>query len=411
MKKESRSIFYLFICVLLWVIFFTTKTVFVTLTLTTNHIRVKSPRDLYNREYEATTVTLTVIDLLSTDNLTVLKNDNPVVLENLNPKENSLSEKSEESYVNNSMIINNAINHNTMKLTSTDLIYKMANVTIGEAVDILITSWPVVRCDLNSSVILVMVHNAAMYTERRKLIRETYGTVDKLSDSRVLVMFMLGKVDNVSLQAIVDQEAAMYNDIVQGSFTETYHNLAYKHVMTLKWTIQLQTCVKVKAVIKVDDDVFINMYQLDRFMRDIYVKDSSKRKYLYCNIFPDSRPYRRKSSKWYISHQDMPTWQWPVFCQGFAYITSPDVAGLLYRASPFTKLVWLDDVYVTGYLAREAKITHTQMKHPYGKFSPKSKPNTGIFMLDGNINKTRPFWRNLTLDHHKMIYEKDWAAT
>ena len=395
MKKENRCIFNLFMGISIWVTFV------VTLTLTANHIRVNSSRDLYN----------TVIDFISTDNSSVVKNNTPEVLENINPKEKVLGEKSEESYVNNPMIINNATNHKTLKLSNVDLIYKMANVTIGEAVDILITSWPVVRCDLNSSVILVVVHNAAMYTERRKLIRETYGTVDKLSDSRVLVMFMLGKVDNVSLEAIIDQEAAMYNDIVQGSFTETYHNLAYKHVMTLKWTIQLQTCVKVKAVIKVDDDVFINMYQLDRFMRDTYVKDSSKRKYIYCNIYPNALPYRKKTSKWYISHQAMPTWQWPVFCQGFAYIASPDVAGLLYRSSPFTKLVWLDDVYVTGYLAREAKITHTQMKHPYGKFYPKSKPNTGIFMLDRNIDKAWPFWRNLTRDHHKMIYEKDWAAT
>ena len=324
-----------------------------------------------------------------------------------NKPENVLSDQFEESYVNNSIIISNNTDRRTLILNNTESTYKIANVIIGEPVDIVITLWPAVRCDLNSSVILVVVHNAAMYTERRRLIRETYGTVDKLSDSPVMVMFMLGKVDDVSLQAIVDQESAMYKDIVQGSFTETYHNLAYKHVMSLKWSIQLQTCVKVKAVIKVDDDVFINMYQLDRFMRDTYVKDSSRGKYLYCNIFPNAHPYRIKSSKWYISHQEIPAWQWPVFCQGFAYITSPDVAGLLYRASPFTKLVWLDDVYVTGYLAREAKITPRQMTKPYSTFSRKSKPNTGIFMLDGNINKARPWWRNLTSEHHKMMYQED----
>ena len=178
MKKKSSFIFNLFTCVVLWVIFITIKTVFVTVTLTANQIRVNSPRDIYNGEHETTLV----IDFITTDS--PLETNKPAVLENINSKANISYDNFEEFYVNKSIIISNITDHRTLILNKTESTYKMANVMIGEAVNILITLWPAVRCDLNSSVILVVVHNAAMYTERRRLIRETYGSVDELSDSR-----------------------------------------------------------------------------------------------------------------------------------------------------------------------------------------------------------------------------------
>ena len=42
------------------------------------------------------------------------------------------------------------------------------------------------------------------------------------------------------------------NDIVQGSFNENYRNLIYKHIMALKWVIQLNQCLDVKVVVKLD---------------------------------------------------------------------------------------------------------------------------------------------------------------
>ena len=39
------------------------------------------------------------------------------------------------------------------------------------------------------------------------------------------------------LQSKIEEESALYGDIVQGTFHDSYHNLTYKHVMALDWAV------------------------------------------------------------------------------------------------------------------------------------------------------------------------------
>lgn len=52
----------------------------------------------------------------------------------------------------------------------------------------------------------------------------------------------------------------------KGSFIDTYHNLTYKHVMNLKW---FNThCSGVKYLIKMDDDVLMNVPAVIDYLND-----------------------------------------------------------------------------------------------------------------------------------------------
>lgn len=53
------------------------------------------------------------------------------------------------------------------------------------------------------------------------------------------VVFVLGRPgdnDKVS-QKYIDKEAALYNDIIQEDFLDTYENLTLKSLMAVKWAI------------------------------------------------------------------------------------------------------------------------------------------------------------------------------
>ena len=299
---------------------------------------------------------------------------------------------------------------NTNYNISEDRIFLMPNITIENPKQLYINLMPVFQCAVTENVVLIFVHSAAQYKSRRNLIRETWGSFDKLHQYSTRTVFMLGTPGNDTLQSEVEQEAELHNDIVQGSFNESYHNLVYKHVMALKWMTETQQCINISSIIKVDDDVYINMNQLDYFLQTKHANDSQAGKYLYCNIFRQQGPVRNISSaysKYMISEDEAPNWRYPDFCQGLGHIMSPDVPGLLYKASTFTRAIWLDDVYVTGYLAREAGIHLRQMAKPFATFYMSSGPQNGIFLLTEDMVKQESVWTKLAADHRLLLVSRD----
>ena len=53
---------------------------------------------------------------------------------------------------------------------------------------------------------------------------------------------------------------------------------------------------------------------------------------------------------------------YPTYCLGAVYITTPATARRLVGAANVTQLFWIDDVWVTGYLAARVGVNH-QAQH------------------------------------------------
>ena len=52
---------------------------------------------------------------------------------------------------------------------------------------------------------------------------------------------------------------------------------------------------------------------------------------------------------------------YPTYCTGWIYITTPGTAAAIVEAATRLKFFWIDDAWVTGYIAGDLNITHLDM--------------------------------------------------
>lgn len=152
------------------------------------------------------------------------------------------------------------------------------------------------------------------------------------------------------------QENIEFGDIIQGNFEEAYRNLTYKHVMGLNWAINY--CNFVKFIIKLDDDIAVNIYKLIAILRRNSLKNSMLG-YVLNGMKPD-----RGNSKWKVSVNEWPNEFYPKFLSGWLYVTTPNVATKLLDAVR-DKFFWIDDVFVTGVATQMAKVALQDMSEHF----------------------------------------------
>ncbi|XP_067684193.1 beta-1,3-galactosyltransferase 5-like [Haliotis asinina] len=211
--------------------------------------------------------------------------------------------------------------------------------------------------------ILIFVHSAPHNIDKRTDIRKTWGSVHRYRKLSIATVFMCGETTDPVLQEQLRAESNTFGDIVQGNFLDSYRNLTYKHVMALCWITS--QCHEVRTVLKVDDDVLINIYKLVSYSAQTGHYHGS----LYCSFFFGGKPVRSTFDKWYTSEEQYPFEIYPPYCEGMAYITSVDEVKALCKASEDMKFYWVDDTFVTGILARKAGLSHRHLtaQHNYVK--------------------------------------------
>jgi hypothetical protein len=116
--------------------------------------------------------------------------------------------------------------------------------------------------DLGASLdLLVIVMSAVDHSEARNAIRKTWG---KFAVERgAYLLFLIGNTVNEELQHKIEAEDTQFEDILQGRYIDNYFNLTLKTISMMKWISE--KCNKVKYVLKVDDDMFINMQHITDF--------------------------------------------------------------------------------------------------------------------------------------------------
>ena len=205
----------------------------------------------------------------------------------------------------------------------------------------------------NGLFLLVQVHSHPAHKERRDAIRATWGSVVRNFNTQLHIglVFLVG-LSNTSheINSAVFREAKLYRDIVQGNFTDTYRNLTIKSIMGLHWTSTF--CCNTRYTMKTDDDVYFNISLLMSFLQSL-----PKQGVLVGSIYEDSQVMRE--GQWQVKLIDFPFSVYPPYCAGAAYVMSPDVSRLL-LSTFITKmpkpLLTIEDAYVTGFLANDAKL-------------------------------------------------------
>ncbi|XP_023125219.2 beta-1,3-galactosyltransferase 1 [Amphiprion ocellaris] len=172
----------------------------------------------------------------------------------------------------------------------------------------------------------------------REAVRRTWG--GSARDTVTLFFTGLPEGDPGSaVQEELEEESRQQADIIQMNFVDSYHNLTIKTVLMMRW---LAThCPAASYAMKVDADIFVNVFQLlDR------LRSSPRRGFITGSVIRDGRPRRDPSSKWYLSEELYPEDSFPPYVSGAGYVFSAELASRISWASRSVRVIPLEDVYV-----------------------------------------------------------------
>ena len=194
------------------------------------------------------------------------------------------------------------------------------------------------QTEIELMLIILTVHENV---QQRNTLRETWLTHSKNNTASVRYAFLLGEVKDEKLKADVIKEGKIFRDIIKEDFVDVYSNLTYKTIMGFKWTAT--KCKVAKAVMKTDDDMYINVPNVLKIVRNKFTD-------LQTNVIGScaqvASPIRDQQSKWFASLSSYPGKFYPGFCSGTGYMTSFNVARKVFEISPHVPYFHLEDVYV-----------------------------------------------------------------
>lgn len=149
--------------------------------------------------------------------------------------------------------------------------------------------------------IVVFVHSAPNHFDKRTAIRKTWGNESNVRHNQIRVVFLVGQVNDTSVQKRLIKESEQYSDLVQGNFIDTYRNLTYKHIMGLKWVVYF--CQNAKYVFKTDDDIFVDIFQLIFYLKGTFGNSYPPKNLINCYVITNPYPKRSQRSKWRVTYQ------------------------------------------------------------------------------------------------------------
>ncbi|XP_005112166.2 UDP-GalNAc:beta-1,3-N-acetylgalactosaminyltransferase 1 [Aplysia californica] len=207
---------------------------------------------------------------------------------------------------------------------------------------------------LFSPELVICVSSSVANFEERATLRDTWASVVKDQVHYATLFFFMGRPsrNETALQAALRREQAQYDDIVQEDFMDTYNNLSLKTVSILKWASY--NCPNSKFVVKADDDVYVTIPNMLKALREASMFHEEF--VLGVINFFAIAGHPERSGKDAVT-MEYPYMMYPLYIIGPTYAMPISSAKLLYRASLRMPHHRAEDVYVTGFLAREAGVS------------------------------------------------------
>ncbi|KAK6059598.1 N-acetyllactosaminide 3-alpha-galactosyltransferase [Cooperia oncophora] len=197
------------------------------------------------------------------------------------------------------------------------------------------------------------------------------------------LLFSVGMPNSLSDRTVIEEESALYDDILQFDFDDTYRNLTLKHLAELRY---LHVCDENVVILKMDDDVGWDVQRVSEFVRNNLTSHE-----LYCSRRAGHKPFRNPKSKWVVTKDEWKETVYPPHCLGWFYLVPVSVVRkmlsviYLQRFSVgklFVELT-IDDIFITGVLRQAANVSITNMdtisgnvhypKPPYGNAFSRQK--------------------------------------
>jgi len=143
-------------------------------------------------------------------------------------------------------------------------------IVIKEVNDVTSFKYPIDigPCKIRDKGLFIGVISAPPNFKRRRDIRRTW--LRHLNDKRMMEAnnsvnivgfgFILGQTNDTQVQTRIEKESRTHGDILQVQIMDEYFDLAVKGVAFYNWLNN--NCARVDFVLKLDDDVYVNIRQL-----------------------------------------------------------------------------------------------------------------------------------------------------
>lgn len=200
--------------------------------------------------------------------------------------------------------------------------------------------------------IVVIVHSRISSSDQRDAIRNTWGVASRRYDDdqpMVKIVFLLGRDLNSSTTTRIEQENRLYRDVIVADFKDTYRNLTLKSLYGMHWARTL--CRSAEYIVKADDDVYLDI----DLLRGVLLNASDAGRIILGSLNARARVQRR--GLWKVKTNLYSSNFFPPYCSGNAYAMTSSVTDCLLAGVSQVPYFPLEDVYVTGMLARAKAIT------------------------------------------------------
>ena len=201
--------------------------------------------------------------------------------------------------------------------------------------------------------IVILISSAPENSNRRQAIRETWCDPKNynLEDPPWKCIFLIGRTSQRQLDILVEDEASSHQDILIGSYIDSYRNLTIKILHGLYWA---SSACRAPYVLKTDDDVYVNTKVLSRL-----VLENTPSTNVYIGLVQQNinklRVIRNPLNKWHVTFEEFPETHYPPYAVGMGYILSADVAQRVVNISKYFVPFANEDAYV-GVLADKLDI-------------------------------------------------------
>ena len=218
-------------------------------------------------------------------------------------------------------------------------------------------------CQKGENVFIVMAALTTYYAiKTREAIRETWGSIAKTETwpgidgaiKGVKLVFLLGNPEGHAVKhAIIKDETERFGDVVVADFTDSYYNLTYKVMMALKWTNEY--CPQASYVVKVDEDMFLHVVNLIRFLRTRH--DTENGEVIgYMNTIPKVL----RTGIWGVPWDVFPFTRFPNYTNGNCYVIGGSAISKMFYAQERMPYIFIEDAFLTGMRYMEG-ITHKKL--------------------------------------------------
>lgn len=195
--------------------------------------------------------------------------------------------------------------------------------------------------------LLLAVISAPSHKDHRRHIRRTWGHFSTRKD--VSLMFLIGSSSDKSHNRYIDVENDLYDDVIRVNFQDSYDNLTLKTISMLMWADDY--CPKASFVLKIEDDVYLNVDRLLNYIEKLDPKERSIHGWV-----ESWKPNRNPKSQNYISYQQYQSDEAIKFAKSPAYLLPQQIIKELYEEALNYKYIQIEDVFITGIVRNKLKI-------------------------------------------------------